>query len=106
VSPRAFIFSAWLASGKSAAKTKNALELIGANQYNAQKEGGRLLVSASMGGKSFSYSLPPDMTASTVAELALTCWALVKDMTDAELEAYLTRKPQKTMIAAFNYPLV
>jgi hypothetical protein len=46
------------------------------------------------------------MTASTVAELALTCWALVKDMTDADLEAYLTRKPQKTMIAAFNYPLV
>lgn len=63
------------------------------------------MVSASMGGKSFSYSLPPDMTASTVAEMALTCWALVKDMTDSELEAYLTRKNPKTMIAAFNYPL-
>lgn len=106
MSPRAFIFSAWLASGKSAAKTITALETIGANQYSASKEGGRLLVSASMGGKSFSYSLPPDMTASTVSELALTCWALIKDMTDAQLEDYLTRKPQKTMIAAFNYPLV
>jgi hypothetical protein len=105
MSPRAFIFSAWLASGKNAGKTKAALELIGANQYTVQKEGGRLLVSASMSGKSYSYSLPPDMTASTVSELALTCWALVKDMTDAELEAYLTRKNPKTMIAAFNYPL-
>lgn len=105
MSPRAFIFSAWLASNKSSAKTKAALELIGANQHTVQKEGGRLLVSASMGGKSYSYSLPPDMTASTVAELALTCWALIKDMTDAELEAYLTRKNPKTMIAGFNYPL-
>jgi hypothetical protein len=105
MSPRAFIFSAWLASDKSAAKTKAALELIGANQHSMVKEGGRLLVSASMGGKSYSYSLPPDLTASTVSELALTCWALVKDMTDAELEAYLTRRNPKTMIAAFNYPL-
>ena len=105
MSPRAFIVSAWLASDKNAGKTKAALELIGANQHNVQKEGGRLLVSASMGGKSFSYSLPPDLTASTVSELALTCWALIKDMTDAELEAYLTRRNPKTMIAAFNYPL-
>jgi hypothetical protein len=105
MSPRAFIFSAWLASDKNAGKTKAALELIGANQHNVQKEGGRLLVSASMGGKSFSYSLPPDLTASTVSELALTCWALIKDMTDAELEAYLTRRNPKTMIAAFNYPI-
>jgi hypothetical protein len=105
MSPRAFIFSAWLASDKSAGKTKAALELIGANQHNVQKERGRLLVSASMGGKSFSYSLPPDLTASTVSELALTCWALIKDMTDAELEAYLTRRNPKTMIAAFNYPI-
>jgi hypothetical protein len=105
MSPRAFIFSAWLSSNKNAGQTKAALELIGANQHSTIKEGGRLLVSASMGGKSYSYSLPPDLTASTVSELALTCWALVKDMTDAELEAYLTRRNPKTMIAAFNYPL-
>jgi hypothetical protein len=102
VSPKAFIFSAWLASDKSASKTKAALELIGSNQYSTVKEGGRVLISASMSGKSYSYTVPPDMTASTVSELALTCWALVKDMTDAELEAYLTRRTAKTMVAAFR----
>jgi len=64
-----------------------------------------VLVSASMGGKSYSYTVPPDQTAGTVAELAFESWKQVKDLSDADLELWLTRKAVKTTIAAFNYPL-
>jgi hypothetical protein len=69
------------------------------------KEGGRVLVSASMGGKSYSYSLPPDQTAGTVAELAFYAWNQIRNLSSADLELWLTRKTSKTAIMAFNYPL-
>ena len=104
-SPRSFVFSVWAANGKDAAKTITALETIASNNFTVQKEGGRVLVSASMGGKSYSYTVPPDQTAGTVAELAFESWKQVKDLSDADLELWLTRKAVKTTIAAFNYPL-
>lgn len=106
MSPRSFVFSVWVANSKDAIKTVAALETIAANNFTVQKEGGRVLVSASMGGKSYSYSLPPDQTAGTVAELAFYAWKEVKDLADADLELWLTRKTSKTAIMAFNYPLV
>jgi hypothetical protein len=58
------------------------------------------------------YSIRNDLTldksgvwTGTVAEMALRCWQIVKDMTDADLEAYLTRRESRAAIAAFNYPL-
>ena len=106
MSPRSFVFSVWVANSKDATKTVAALETIAANNFTVQKEGGRVLVSASMGGKSYSYSLPPDKTADTVAELAFYAWKEVKDLADADLELWLTRKTSKTSICAFNYQLV
>lgn len=105
MSPRAFVFSVWVANNKKAADTITALETIAANVHTVTSEAGRLMISASTGGKSFSYTVPPDMTPGTVGELALQCWNLIKDMTDAQLETWLGRKAQRTMIAAFNYPL-
>jgi hypothetical protein len=106
MSPRSFVFSVWVANNKDALKTVAALETIAANNFTVAKEGGRVLVSASMGGKSYSYSLPPDQTAGTVAELAFYAWKQIKDLASADLELWLTRKTNKTTIAAFNYPLV
>jgi hypothetical protein len=106
MSPRSFVFSVWVANNKDALKTVAALETIAANNFTVAKEGGRVLVSASMGGKSYSYSLPPDQTAGTVAELAFYAWKQIKDLSAADLELWLTRKTNKTTIAAFNYPLV
>jgi hypothetical protein len=94
-----------VANNKDALKTVAALETIAANNFTVAKEGGRVLVSASMGGKSYSYSLPPDQTAGTVAELAFYAWKQIKDLSAADLELWLTRKTNKTTIAAFNYPL-
>jgi hypothetical protein len=106
MSPRSFVFSVWVANNKDALKTVAALETIAANNFTVAKEGGRVMVSASMGGKSFSYAIPPDQTAGTVAELAFYCWKEVKDLAAADLELWLTRKTNKTAIMAFNYPLV
>lgn len=105
MSPRAFVFSVWVANSKDALKTVAALEQIAANNFTVQKEGGRVLVSASMGGKSYSYTVPPDQTASTVAEMAFYAWKQIKDLSAADLELWLTRKTSKTSIVAFNYPL-
>jgi hypothetical protein len=105
MSPRSFVFSVWVANNKDATKTVAALETIAANNFTVAKEGGRVLVSASMGGKSYSYSLPPDQTAGTVAELAFYAWNQIRNLSSADLELWLTRKTSKTAIAAFNYPL-
>lgn len=102
MSPRSFVFSVWVANGKSAGKTTTALELISGNNFSVQKDGGRVLLSASMGGKSFSYTLPPDQTAGTVAEMAFYAWKLIKDYSDADLELWLTRKTSKTVLAGFT----
>jgi hypothetical protein len=106
MSPRSFVFSVWVANNKDALKTVAALETIAANNFTVAKEGGRVLVSASMGGKSYSYSLPPDQTAGTVAELAFYAWNQIRNLSSADLELWLTRKTSKTAIMAFNYPLV
>jgi hypothetical protein len=106
MSPRSFVFSVWVANNKDALKTVAALETIAANNFTVAKEGGRVLVSASMGGKSYSYSLPPDQTAGTVAELAFYAWNQIRNLSAADLELWLTRKTNKTAIMAFNYPLV
>jgi hypothetical protein len=105
MSPRSFVFSVWVANSKDATKTVAALETIASNNFTVAKEGGRVLVSASMGGKSYSYSLPPDQTAGTVAELAFYAWNQIRSLSDADLELWLTRKTSKTAIMAFNYPL-
>lgn len=105
MSPRAFVFSVWVANGKKAAATITALETIAANVHSVTAEAGRLMISASTGGKSFSYTIPPDMTPGTVAELALQCWNAIKSMNDAQLETWLGRKSIRSTQIAFNYPL-
>lgn len=102
MSPRAFVFALWCANSKSAARTVDALEAIATNQASVSNEGGRVLVSASMGGKSYSYQLPPDMTAGTVADMALRCWQQVRSYTDAQLETWLMRRESRVMLASFN----
>jgi hypothetical protein len=106
MTPRSFVFSVWVANNKEAAKTVSALEAIASNNFAVAKEGGKVITSVSMGGKSYSFALPPDQTAGTVAELAFYAWKQIKDLSAADLELWLTRKTNKTTIAAFNYPLV
>jgi hypothetical protein len=105
MSPRSFVFSVWVANNKDALKTVAALETIASNNFAIAKEGGKVITSVSMGGKSYSFALPPDQTAGTVAELAFYAWNQIRNLSSADLELWLTRKTSKTAIAAFNYPL-
>lgn len=102
---RSFVFSIWCSVGKTAAATVAALEALAGNQYTLTKDGGRLLISASTGGKSFSFAPMADMTPATVAEMALQAYIQIREYTDAQLEAWLVKPQVRTTMAAFNHPL-
>lgn len=72
--------------------TRLALEQIAANQYSTFNNGGKVMVSASVAGKSFSYQLQPGVNPAGVAAMAYELWTRVKDFTtSAELENYLSK---------------
>jgi len=93
---RAFIFSVWVHVKKTSDATLEALESLAAKQYTTAEAGGKVVVSATVQGKSFTYEIPPGQSASDFLQLAYNSWRMVKiggasggQMTDAELEAYL-----------------
>jgi hypothetical protein len=89
---RGLLFSLWIQSAKDPVATRLALEAIAANQYSTFNNGGRVMVSASVAGKSFSYQIDPKMGSFDIAKAALELWTRVKDFTTtAELENYLTK---------------
>ena len=72
--------------------TRLALEAIAANQFSSFNNGGKVMVSASVAGKSFSYQLQPGFSPANIAHMAYEMWTRVKDFTtSAELENYLTK---------------
>ena len=72
--------------------TRLALEQLAANQFSTFNNGGKVMVSASVAGKSFSYQLQPGVNPSGVAAMAYELWTRVKDFTtSAELENYLAK---------------
>ena len=88
---RALIFSLWITAAKDPVALRLALEAMASNQTTTMTNGGRVMISASVAGKSFSYSLQPGMSPSTVAQLAYCAWRKVKDFTtSAEVEDFLT----------------
>tara|TARA_R110000744_G_C18986454_1_gene520007 strand:+ start:58 stop:402 length:345 start_codon:yes stop_codon:yes gene_type:complete len=94
---RAFIFSVWVHSSKTAIATTAAMETLAAKQFSVAEQGGRHVVSASVQGKSFSYEMPAGQGGSDFLNMAHDSWRLLKiggdtggAMTDAELESYLT----------------
>ena len=89
---RGLLFSLWIQSAKDPVATRLALEAIAANQYNTFNNGGKVMVSASVAGKSFSYQLQPGINPMAMTELALSAWKSVKDFTtSAEIENFLTK---------------
>lgn len=88
---RALIFSLWITAAKDPVALRLALEAIASNQTTTMTNGGRIMISASVAGKSFSYNLAPGMSPSTVAQLAYCAWRKVKDFTtSAQVEDFLT----------------
>ena len=89
---RGLLFSLWIQSAKDPVATRLALEAIAANQFSSFNNGGKVMVSASVAGKSFSYQLQPGMNPSGVTQLALNAWRATKDFTTSQqIEDFLTK---------------
>ena len=83
--------------------TRLALEQIAANQYSTFNNGGKVMVSASVAGKSFSYQLQPGMNPAGMTMLALNVWKAVKDMTTPQqVEDFLTKSTGSLSYPQFN----
>jgi hypothetical protein len=89
---RGLIFSLWIQASKDPVALRLALEALAAGQANTFTNGGKVMVSASVAGKSFSYQLQPGINPMAITELALGAWKSVKDFTtSAEIENFLTK---------------
>lgn len=93
---RDFIFSIWSKVGKTSDATVAALESLAAKQYTTAEQGGRVVVSASVQGKSFTYEIPEGQTSMDFLEQCRGSWRQILiggptggQRTDAELLAYL-----------------
>jgi hypothetical protein len=93
---RDFIFSIWAKVGKTSSDTVAALESLAAKQYTTAEQGGRVVVSASVQGKSFTYEIPEGQTSMDFLEQCRGSWRQIliggitgAQMTDAELLTYL-----------------
>lgn len=93
---RDFIFSIWTKVGKTSNDTVAALESLAARQYTTAEQGGRVVVSASVQGKSFTYEIPEGQTSMDFLAFCRGSWRMImiggvtsSQMTDAELLAYL-----------------
>ena len=93
---RDFIFSIWAKVGKTSDATVAALESLAAKQYTTAEQGGRVVVSASVQGKSFTYEIPEGQTSMDFLEQCRGSWRQILiggstggQKTDAELLAYL-----------------
>lgn len=88
---RGLIFSLWIQASKDPVALRLALEALASGQASTFTNGGKVMVSASVAGKSFSYQLQPGFTPAGMTILALNAWKAVKDMTtSAQVENFLT----------------
>lgn len=86
--------------------TRLALEAIAANQFSSFNNGGKVMVSASVAGKSFSYQLQPGINPANIAHMAYELWTRVKDFTTSlEMENYLTKSNGQTSYPNFGIML-
>ena len=87
---RGLIFSLWIQASKDPVALRLALEALAAGQSSSFSNGGKVMVSASVAGKSFSYQLQPGMNPAGMTQLALNAWRVTKDFTTSqEVEDFL-----------------
>tara|TARA_B100000749_G_scaffold280793_1_gene278820 strand:+ start:3714 stop:4058 length:345 start_codon:yes stop_codon:yes gene_type:complete len=93
---RAFIFQVWVHAGKTYALTLAALETLASNQFDTAEQGGRVIVSSTVQGQSFTWEIPEGQTPADFSQIVYESWSFIQKggtsgaaMTDAQLEAYL-----------------
>lgn len=89
---RGLIFSLWIQASKDPVALRLALEALASGQASTFTNGGKVMVSASVAGKSFSYQLQPGMSPAAMTQLSLNAWRATKDLsTSQQVEDFLIK---------------
>jgi hypothetical protein len=87
---RALIFAVWIKNAKNRANTITALEQIASGQVSVFTQGGKTMISSSVGSESFSFQLSGALSADRVQEMAYDAWrAISRFATDADFLAWI-----------------
>jgi hypothetical protein len=93
------LFSLWIQSAKDPVATRLALEALAANQFTTFNNGGKVMVSASVAGKSFSYQMQQGTSPVDICRAAHRLWQQVETMTAEQLYNFL-----KKSTGSISYP--
>jgi len=100
---RALIFAVWIKSAKNRANTVTALEQIAAGQVTVFSQGGKTMISSSVGSESFSFQLSGALSADKVQEMAYDAWrAINRFTTDADFLAWIKADEVQSIRAGFG----
>lgn len=99
---RAFLFVIWVKSGKSVTAMLTTLETLATSHYEVVEQNGRQVISASVQGKQFTYSVPEGHSVTDFQEELREAYALLStggasnsQMTDQEIADYVVDKDQQ-----------
>ena len=95
------MFGLWIKSNKSLSGLKTALETIAANASSVYEQNGKILISASVAGQNFSYTLPSGWTVAGVLNATFEAWRIAQQFsTDAEFTDWIkSETPINTLVA-------
>ena len=102
MTPKVLIFGIWIKVNKSLPALKTALEQIASNASSIYQANGKILISASVAGQSFSYALPDGINVDSVLSATFDAWKIVNQFTsNSELETWLNLDTPRNMLIAF-----
>jgi hypothetical protein len=81
---RALIFAVWIKNAKNRQFTIESLESIASGQVSVFTQGGKTMISSSVGSESFSFQLSGALSADKVQEMAYDAWRAVMRFDDDE----------------------
>ena len=99
---RAFVFGLWVKGGESVTTLVTLLKTAASDKSSLITDGGRVILSSSVNGKSFSYSFAPGMSPMQVQSMAYEAWRRVKDFNATDLDTFLTYEMPRVAYAQFG----
>ena len=96
---RDFVWAIYLANGETVSGVISALKILAAGQYKEVQQGGKTLISSSINGQQFTFDVKRRVDVLTLARQA---FIEIKDMTDADLVAWLMQTNGNFTIADFS----
>lgn len=99
--PKTLMFGLWIKANKSLPTLLSLLEGIASNASSVYQANGKILISASVAGQNFSYTLPNGWSIAGVLNATFEAWKIAKTFeTDEQLDSYFTQEmPRNTLVA-------